>query len=105
MTNLSNTHKDKIGYEIGDRLAWTIIRDTLCYVLHHERGNIRIVEIGDKFIIGEEFNRDEDYWERYHAIPKSRVISVHAFKCFQEDREDVQSQLADMFDKILGRKK
>ena len=92
-------------YQIGDRLAWTIIRKIPCYVLNHERGKIRIVEIGNKFVIGEEFNRDEDYWERYHAIPKTRIISIEAFNCFREDREDLQSKLADMFDKILGKKK
>lgn len=92
-------------YKIGDLLLWTIIRDRPCYVLHHEKGRIKIVEIGNKFIIGEEFNRDEDYWEKYQAIPKSRIISMQSFKCFQEDREDMQSQLADTFDKILGKKK
>ena len=87
--------------QIGDILLWTIIRDRPCYVLHHEKGKIKVIEIGDRFIIGEEYDKAEDYFEKYHAIPISRIISKESFKIFQEDREDFHSQIEDMLKKIF----
>ena len=71
------------------------------YVLHHPWGRIIIVEISDNFLIGEQFNRSEDYFPKYEAIPKNKIISMEAFKCFQEDKEDAQSLFNSIFDKIL----
>lgn len=84
--------------KLGDTLYWTIIRGIDCYVLNHPKGKIKIVEIGDKFVVGYESITGYD---RYKAAPKNKIITLEAFKCFQQDKEDLQSHIQQMFDKIL----
>lgn len=87
--------------DINSTLLWTLIKGLPCYVLNHEKGKIKVIEISENFVIGEEFDKQEDYWEKYHAIPKNRIISMEAFTYFQEDSEDLNSHIKEMFNKIF----
>lgn len=84
--------------KLGDTLYWTIIKGIDCWILNHPKGKTKIVEIGDKFVVGCDGRTGYD---RYEAAPKNRIISLESFKYFQEDKEDLQSHIEDMFNKIF----
>jgi hypothetical protein len=67
-------------------------------VLNHPSATMTVVEVCDNFVITMEFNENKNFFPKYDAIPKNRIVESENFFCKNES--DVKHKLSA----ILGKK-